>query len=79
MYYVLTEWDGKGSREKVFTTTFKKDALAKRKRIFTPNQAESAWGYDYFHTGDVPCSTIDTYKDKKAIEENEPIKTENWY
>jgi hypothetical protein len=65
--------------KKVFTTTFKKDALAMRKCIYTVDEAKSAWGWDYFATGDVLCSTIDTYKNKKAMKEGELIKTENWY
>jgi hypothetical protein len=79
MYYVLTEWNGKGSGEKVLTTQSKKEALAWRKHTLTYEEAKFAYYYDYFNNGDVPASTIDTYKSKKAIAEGEPLKTEYWY
>jgi hypothetical protein len=79
MYYILTEWNTEGKGEKVLTTQSKKEALACKKHTLTHKTSIFAYYYDYYNNIDVPCSTINTYKNKKAIAKGKPIKIENWY
>lgn len=77
--YVLTEWDGRGSGERVLITNDRKEAMRSRKHILTRNQAIKKYGREYFYNLDISCSTIDSYTSKRAMREGLSVTTKTWY
>lgn len=79
MIYVLTEWYGNGSGERVMVTKVKKDALKFRENTLTFDEAISIYGKGYFRCIDVKCTQIDSYLSKKKLLEGDIFSTEIWY
>ncbi len=61
-FYVLIEWNGKGSGETVKKSNRKLDMIIFRNFIYTVKQAKKKYYLNYFNSLDVPCSEILTYK-----------------
>lgn len=79
MIYVLTEWNGKGSGEKVLVTNEKSKAMSMRECTLTAEAAKKRYGKDFFFANDVKCSTIDSFTSERALREG-IVKTSNsWY
>ena len=80
-FYVLIEWDGKGSGEIVATSNDKKYLLSLRQRFYSDNEAPICYGnYNYFFASDIPASEIVTYKNISDYKKGKQyLNTENWY
>lgn len=79
MIYVLTEWYGNGSGEKILVTRKKSNAMSERDCTLTYKEALKKYGKTYFKGNDVKCSTIDSYSSERAILEGNVKTTKNWY
>jgi len=80
-YYVLIEWDGKGSGEIAATSNDKKYLLYLRQRFYSANEAPICYhNYNYFFTENVPSSEIITYKNiDDYIKGKQYLNCESWY
>lgn len=80
-FYVLIEWNGKGSGKIVATSNDKMYLLSLRQKFYNANEAPICYNdYDYFFAIDIACSEIITYKnisDYKKFKDS--IKVESWY
>jgi len=80
MFYVVTEWDGKGSGEVIFEGSSYRLAMQSRKNTRTFRAAMKEYGPEYFRAIDVRCTTLDRYKSQKACRRrDEPSSTKHWY
>jgi hypothetical protein len=64
-FYVLIEWNGKGSFEAVRMSHDKKYVLSERECTYTVKQAKQKYYPNYFYQSDVRCSEIQIYKNEK--------------
>lgn len=79
-FYVLIEWNGKGSGEAVKMSNDKKAILSEREYKYTVKQAKQKYYSNYFFTSNVPCSEIHIYKsDKHYKEGKEPVNILYYY
>jgi len=80
-FYVLIEWNGKGSGEIVATSNDKKYLLSLRQKYYSANEAILCYNnYNYFFTTDIACSEIITYKNISDYEKRKQyLNSENWY
>ena len=80
-YYVLIEWNGKGSGEIAATSNDKKYLLSLRQKFYSANEAPACYGnYNYFFTQDVPASEIVTYKSITDYQKGKQyLNSECWY
>lgn len=80
-FYVLIEWNGKGSGEIVATSNDKIYLLSLRQKFYSANEVPICYNdYDYFFATDLPCSEIITYKNISDYKKfKDPIKVEIWY
>lgn len=80
-FYVLIEWDSKGSGEIVATSNDKKYLLSLRQKYYNTNEALTCYNnYNYFFTQDIPASEIVTYKNISDYQKGKQyLNTENWY
>ena len=62
MFYVLIEWDGKGSGQTVKTTYDKKEILSERKCTLTEKQAKKKYHFRYFFASDIKSSEVQIFK-----------------
>lgn len=80
MFYVLIEWDGKGSYEKIIRSNDKKTILSEREYILTARKAKQKYNPNYFYKSDVPCSEIKIYKSEYSYKKgNPPIRVLLYY
>ena len=80
-YYVLIEWNGKGSGEIAATSNDKKYLLSLRQKFYSANEAPACYGnYNYFFTQDVAASEIVTYKSIEDYKKGKQyLNSECWY
>ena len=79
-FYVLVEFNGKGSGEAVKMSHDKQAVLSEREYTLTVKQAKLKYYPNYFFTSNVPCSEIHIYKSEKHYRDNkEPINILYYY
>jgi hypothetical protein len=79
-FYVLIEWNVKGSGEAVKMSHDKKAILSEREYTFTVKQAKVKYYPNYFFTSNVPCSEIQIYKSEKHYNDGkEPVNILYYY
>jgi hypothetical protein len=79
-FYVLIEWNGKGSGEAVKMSHDKKAILSEREYTFTVKQAKVKYYPNYFFTSNVPCSEVHIYKSEKQYKEGkDPVNSLYYY
>lgn len=80
MYYVLIEWNGKGSGEVVKKSSRKLDMIIFRNFTYTVKQAKKKYYPNYFNSLDVPCSEILIYKKEiDYLRKKEPLNVKTYY
>ncbi len=80
MFYVLIEWDGKGSGKTVLTSYDKKEVLSERECVLTQKQAKQKYHFRYFYQSDVKCSEIQIFKSYKSYANGKnPINSKFYY
>jgi len=65
MFYVLIEWNGKGSGRTVKTSFDKKEILSERECKLTDKEAKKKYHWRYFYAYDVKCSEVQIFKNFK--------------
>jgi len=79
-FYVLIEFNGKGSGEAVKMSHDKKAILSEREYTFTVKQAKVKYYSNYFFALNVPCSEIHIYKSEKQYKQGkEPVNILYYY
>jgi hypothetical protein len=79
-FYVLIEFNGKGSGEAVKMSHDKKALLSERENKYTVKQAKQNYYPNYFFTSNVPCSEIHIYKsEKQYLDGKEPLNILYYY
>jgi hypothetical protein len=79
-FYVLIEWNGKGSGEAVKMSHDKKALLSERENKYTVKQAKQKYYPNYFFTSNVPCSEIQIFKTEKHYRDGkEPVNSLYYY
>jgi hypothetical protein len=79
-FYVLIEWNGKGSGEAVRMSHDKQAVLSERERTYTVKQAKQKYYLNYFYQSNVPCSEIQIYKSEKHYKDGkEAVNVLNYY
>ena len=79
-FYVLVEFNGKGSGEAVKMSHDKKALLSDRENKYTVKQAKQKYYPNYFFTSNVPCSEIQIFKsDKHYKDGKEPVNILYYY
>ncbi len=79
-YYVLIEWNGKGSGEVSKKSSRKLDMIIFRNFIYTVKQAKKKYYPNYFFSLDLPCSEILTYKtETDYIKGKDPLNRKVYY
>ena len=62
MFYVLIEWNGKGSGQTVKTSFDKKQIFSERECTLTEKQAKKKYHFRYFFASDIKCSEVQIFK-----------------
>jgi hypothetical protein len=79
-FYVLVEFNGKGSGEAVKMSHDKKALLSERENKYTVKQAKQKYFPNYFYQSDVKCSEIQIYKSEKHYKDGkEPVNSLYYY
>jgi hypothetical protein len=79
-FYVLIEFNAKGSGEAVKMSHDKKALLSERENKYTVKQAKQKYYPNYFFTSNVPCSEIQIFKTEKHYRDGkEPVNSLYYY
>jgi hypothetical protein len=79
-FYVLVEFNWKGSGEAVKMSHDKKAVLNERECTYTVKQAKQKYYLNYFYQSNVPCSEVQIYKSEKQYKDGkEPVNVLNYY
>jgi hypothetical protein len=79
-FYVLIEYNGKGSGFLVTKSTDKKAVLSARNLTYTAKQAKEKYYQNYFYQSDVKCSEIQIFKsEKQYLDGKEPLNILYYY
>jgi len=80
MYYVLIEWDGKGSGKEEVLSYDKKYILSVMQCKYTEKQAKKKYHFRYFYQSDVKYSEIQIFKSYKSYANGKnPINSKFYY
>jgi hypothetical protein len=79
-FYVLIEYNGKGSGKLVRMSHDKKALLSERENKYTEKQAKKSYYLNYFYQSDVKCSEIQIFKSQKQYKDGkEPVNILYYY
>ena len=80
MFYVLIEWNGKGSGRTVKTSFDKKEILSERECKLTDKEAKKKYHWRYFYAYDVKCSEVQIFKNfKNYAAGKDPLNSKVYY
>jgi len=80
MFYVLIEWDGKGSGQTVKTSYDKKGILSERECKLTQKEAKKKYHVLYFFASDIKCSEVQIFKNfRNYAAGKDPLKSKVYY
>ena len=79
-FYVLIEWNGKGSGKEIQRSIDKKSILSERECKYTAKQAKEKYYPNYFYQGDVKCSEIQIFKSENHYKDGKnPVNSLYYY
>jgi hypothetical protein len=79
-FYVLIEFNGKGSGQAVKMSHDKQSVLSEREYTLTVKQAKQKYFPNYFYQSDVKCSEIQIFKSEKQYKDGkEPVNILYYY